>query len=66
MMSVGLGTLPGDSVEFLNVDVSSSDYDQEWIRLEQPSPDSKYPDVIILNRQQMQMLSQIIDRFMDK
>lgn len=63
-MSVGLGTLIGDDVE--EVEVMSSDYDAEWIRLDQVNPEQMILDSIVLDRNQMQQLSVIIDRFLDK
>jgi len=64
-MSVVLGTLnPADDDEFESVDVSTSDYDAGWIRLQQSDPELPDDDTIVIDRRQMQHLSLIIDTFL--
>lgn len=58
-MSVGLGTIKAD--DFVSeVEVTAADYDADRLELEQDG------NLIWMTRRQLQALSIIVDRFMDR
>lgn len=58
-MSVGLGTIPAHDGKSA-VEVSASNYDSEELVIEQDDA------AVVLTRRQIQALSIIFDRFMDR
>jgi hypothetical protein len=65
-MSVQLGELKAIDGKSSPVEVEASNFDADLLVLQQDEPGSEHPDVIIMDRKQLQELSQVIDRFLDR
>ncbi len=63
-MSVGLGTLK--AIDGMHIEVAASNYDADYLTLYADAVDCDCQIEMDLDRRQMQELSIIIDRFLDK